>query len=274
MRHAASLIFAIAIVLPAAPAAAQSPAAAQPQGPCFFTQPNYQGEPMCVAPLQRLPTLGPAKNNLMSVQIPPGMRVTVCDLENYSGSCQTLSQSTPDFTAINAAGKVGSIAAESSAPRAAPNEAAGPPPARQFAAPPPPAAAPPAKQFATPPPPAAAPPAKQFAAPPPPAAAPPAKQFAAPPPPAAAPPAKQFAPPPPPAAGPPPSPSDPEAAGARAEREAEYIRELRRQLLSLRKECEDGEKIACVRLGFLLGENRGRRSALRQQHPELFWWDQ
>ena len=43
----------------------------------------------------------------MSVQIPQGVRVTVCDGENFGGSCQTLSQSTPDFTAINAAGKVG-----------------------------------------------------------------------------------------------------------------------------------------------------------------------
>ena len=71
-----------------------------------------------------------------------------------------------------------------------------------------------------------------------------------------------------------PPPSDPVTAAQRAEREAEYVRELRRQLLSLRKECEDGDKIACVRLGYIIGENRGRRTALRQQHPELFWWDQ
>jgi hypothetical protein len=234
MRCAASLIFAAAIVLPATQAAAQS------QGPCFFTQPNYKGDPMCVAPTHRLPTLGPAKNKIMSVQVPAGVRVTVCDLENYSGSCQTLSQSTPDFTAINAAGKVGSVASETSAPRPpAPNQAAAPP-ANQGSAPPPPAAAPP--------------PAKQAAAPPPPAAAsppPPAKQGSAPPPP----------------------PPDPATAAERAEREAEYIRELRRQLLSLRKNCEDGEKTACVRLGFIIGENRARRTALRQENPELFWWD-
>ena len=248
MRHAASLIFAAAIVLPAAQAAAQS------QGPCFFTQPNYQGEPMCIAPAQRLPTLGPAKNKLMSVQVPPGARVTICDLENYAGSCQTLSQSTPDFTAINAAGKVGSIAGEASAPRApAPGQATAPPPAKQGSAPPPSAASPPAaaKQAGGPPAAAPPPPARQAAAPPPPAAAPP--------------PARQDSAPPP--------PTDPATAAQRAEREAEYIRELRRQLMSLRRECEDGEKTACVRLGFIIGDNRGRRSALRQENPELFWWD-
>jgi hypothetical protein len=62
-------------------------------------------------------------------------------------------------------------------------------------------------------------------------------------------------------------------AAARVEPDPEYTRELRRLLTALRKECEEGEKTSCVRLGFIIGENRVRRAALRQVAPELFWWD-
>src|SRR6267154_446177 len=64
-----------------------TPAMAQLQGPCFFIQPDYKGDPMCIAPTQKLPSLGPAaKNKLMSVQIPQGVRVTICDGDNFAGS--------------------------------------------------------------------------------------------------------------------------------------------------------------------------------------------
>jgi len=62
-------------------------------------------------------------------------------------------------------------------------------------------------------------------------------------------------------------------APARVDRDDEYVRELRRLLGGLLKECEGGEKTACVRLGFMIGENRVRRAALREVAPELFWWD-
>jgi hypothetical protein len=220
MRYASLILAALTIT------AYAMPAAAQPKGPCFFLQPNYQGDPICIAPTQRLPSLGAViKNKIMSVQIPSGMRVTVCDSDNFGGSCQTLSQSVADFNAIGAAGKVASVAAE--APAA-------PPPARANAEPPP-----------SPSPPTMRPgPGAQAKTPPPPPL------------------------PLPPQAAP---PNDP--AAARAEPDPEYTRELRRLLTALRKECEEGEKTSCVRLGFVIGENRVRRAALRQLAPELFWWD-
>jgi len=209
------------------------PAAAQTKGPCFFLQPNYQGDPMCIAPTQRLPTLGGViKNKIMSVQVPAGMRVTLCDADNFGGSCQTVRESVADFTTIGANGKVSSLA----------SEAAGAPPGQRADTQPP----------SAPPPNRRPPPAQQ-------------QQAKAPPPP----------PPPlaPPQGGPPMPPSDATKAGPRVERDDEYVRELRRLLGGLRKECEDGEKTACVRLGFMIGENRMRRAALREVAPELFWWD-
>src|ERR1041384_4926169 len=110
MRHARFIFVTLMIAIGATPAAAQS------KGPCFFLQPNFQGDPMCIAPTQRLPTLGAAiKNKIMSVQIPAGMRVTLCDADNFGGSCQTLNQPVPDFKTIGAAGKVASIASEAAA---------------------------------------------------------------------------------------------------------------------------------------------------------------
>src|SRR5882724_8789814 len=108
-----SLIAAVAV------SAIATPALAQLKGPCFFVEPDFKGDPMCIAPTQRLPSLGEAvKNKLMSVQIPPGVRVTVCEGTNLGGSCQTLSQSVPNFTTIGAAGKINSVASESAgAPR-------------------------------------------------------------------------------------------------------------------------------------------------------------
>jgi peptidase inhibitor family I36 len=232
MRYARFILATFATALCAAPAAAQN------KGPCFFLQPNYQGDPMCISPTQRLPTLGAAiKNKIMSAQIPPGMRVTICDSDNFGGSCQTVSQSIADFATIGAAGKVASLASEAAA------QVGG----RPNNEPPPPAPMRPG-------------PATQAKGPPPPSQA--------------APPPTQAAPPPQTAAPTPPAPqSDGTKVATRTDRDDEYVRELRRLLSGLLKECEDGEKVACVRLGFMIGENRVRRSALRQVAPELFWWD-
>jgi hypothetical protein len=219
MRHAGFILAAFTITAYATPAAAQA------KGPCFFLQANYQGDPMCIAPTQRLPSLGAAiKNKIMSVQIPPDMRVTLCDRDNFGGSCQTVNQSVPDFNTIGAAGKVSSVASEAAAAPPAPRANAEPPAPQPGARP----------------------------APGPQAKAPP---------------------PPPPAPAVPVPPNDPAMAAARAEPDPEYTRELRRLLTALRKECEEGEKTSCVRLGFIIGENRVRRAALRQVAPELFWWD-
>ena len=134
MRFAASLIGVAALAALATQAAAQ-------QGPCFYVQPDYKGPPMCIAVNQRVPTLGAADNRLMSVQIPRGLRVTMCADANFQGACMTFDQSIPNFAAIGAAGKVSSVA----------SEPAGAPPARA-AAPPPPAGPPPrGPQYAQPP---------------------------------------------------------------------------------------------------------------------------
>lgn len=49
--------------------------------------------------------------------------------------------------------------------------------------------------------------------------------------------------------------------------------ELRERMFRLREACEEGDRRACVRLGIIIGENRGRREAWRRDHPELFFWD-
>lgn len=93
-------------------------ASAQVQGACFFFQPRFQGPSMCIAPMQRLPTLsGAARNKIMSAQIPNGVRVTICEGDNFSGSCMTLTESVPDFAAIGAANRVASIVSDREAQR-------------------------------------------------------------------------------------------------------------------------------------------------------------
>jgi hypothetical protein len=126
MRFAASLICVAALAALATPASAQ-------QGPCFYVQPDYKGPAMCIAANQRVPALGAADNRLMSVQIPRGLRVTMCADANFQGACMTFDQSIPNFATIGAAGKVSSVAAEPAG--ALPARAAAPPPSP--AAPPP-----------------------------------------------------------------------------------------------------------------------------------------
>jgi len=233
MRNASLILGAFAAAICATPAAAQT------KGPCFFLQANYQGDPMCIAPTQRLPSLGNViKNKIMSVQVPAGMRVTLCDADNFGGSCQTVRESVADFTTIGANGKVASLASEAAAAPPGPGAKTEPPPnVRPGPGQPPPQQQQPQQ------------PQQQAKAPPPPP------------------------PPPAPQGGPPMPPNDASKTGARVDRDDEYVRELRRLLTGLRQECENGEKTACVRLGFMIGENRVRRAALREVAPELFWWD-
>jgi hypothetical protein len=165
MRFAV-LTFACALAALATPAAAQ-------QGPCFYVQPNYQGSPICIGPNERVPSLPTTVNDrFMSVQIPRGVRVTMCADANFQGGCLNLDQSVPNFAAIGAAGKVSSVASEAAG--AAPP---GRPGGQASAPPPPPAAAPPPRQYSAPqpPPPPAQAGGPQYGAPPaPPAYGPPA----------------------------------------------------------------------------------------------------
>lgn len=49
--------------------------------------------------------------------------------------------------------------------------------------------------------------------------------------------------------------------------------ELQSRMFRLREACEDGDRRACVRFGIIIGENRERRAAWRQDHPELFFYE-
>jgi hypothetical protein len=48
---------------------------------------------------------------------------------------------------------------------------------------------------------------------------------------------------------------------------------IREVLFRLHKECEEGERRACVHLGMIIGENREHRAEWQREHPALFsWW--
>jgi hypothetical protein len=121
----------IAIGLIAAIAAAgfATGAAAQPQGPCFYVLPNFQGQSFCIQPNQRVPALAALNDRLMSVRIPPGMRVTMCSDTNFQGRCAAFTESIPSFATMGAAGQVSSVISEAAGPGGPrPGPAAGAPP--------------------------------------------------------------------------------------------------------------------------------------------------
>lgn len=37
--------------------------------------------------------------------------------------------------------------------------------------------------------------------------------------------------------------------------------------------CEHGDRKACVRFGFMLGENKAHHEEWRRLHPEFFWYE-
>ena len=116
------------ILIAAVAAAFATPALAQ-QGPCFYVQPNFQGQPMCIGANQRVPALGAANDRLMSVQIPRGVRVTMCSDVNFQGQCASFTESIPNFAAMGAAGRVSSVISEpAGSGEARPGPAAGAPP--------------------------------------------------------------------------------------------------------------------------------------------------
>ena len=49
--------------------------------------------------------------------------------------------------------------------------------------------------------------------------------------------------------------------------------DLRDQMFRLRGSCDSGDKRACVRLGIIIGENRGRTAEWRREDPDLFFWE-
>lgn len=121
--------FAIGLIVTIASAGFAGGAAAQAQGPCFYAAPNFQGQPMCIGANQRVPALGAMNDRLMSVQIPRGVRVTMCSDANFGGQCASFTESIPNFAAMGAAGRVSSVIAEPAGPGGPrPGPAAGAPP--------------------------------------------------------------------------------------------------------------------------------------------------
>jgi hypothetical protein len=104
--------FVIGLIITVAVAGFDTGASAQAQGPCFYMQPNFQGQPMCIAQAQRVPALGAANDRIMSVQIPRGVRVTICEHANFQGACVTLDQSVPNIAALAGGRGISSVASE------------------------------------------------------------------------------------------------------------------------------------------------------------------
>ena len=151
--------FAIGLIATIAAAGFATDATAQPQGPCFYVLPNFQGQSFCIQPNQRVPALAALNDRLMSVRIPPGLRVTMCSDANFQGKCAPFTESIPSFATIGAAGQVSSVISEPAGP-------GGPRPGPAAGAPPPGAGGPPrGPQYGSqqPPPP---PPGGQYGGPP------------------------------------------------------------------------------------------------------------
>lgn len=108
--------FATGLIATIAAAGFATSAAAQAQGPCFYVLPNFQGQPFCIQPNQRVPALAALNDRLMSVKIPPGVRVTMCSDANFQGRCAAFTESIPSFATMGAAGQVSSVISELAGP--------------------------------------------------------------------------------------------------------------------------------------------------------------
>lgn len=92
------------------------PAAAQGAGLCFYEHSDFRGQHLCMSPGQRIANLdqinGDWNDRISSVQIPPGLRVSICEHANFSGRCLTLDRSVSNFQSINFNDRVSSISVE------------------------------------------------------------------------------------------------------------------------------------------------------------------
>jgi hypothetical protein len=143
--------------------ASGTPATAQGRGPgggdvCFYEHINFQGRAWCIDADQRVPALDPSANDrISSVQVPPGVRVTVCEHVNYAGRCLTLDRPAANLLNVGFNDMISSVASEivragppgrpglgGPSPGPGRQDFRGPPPPRgpQFGGPPPVAPAP------------------------------------------------------------------------------------------------------------------------------------
>ena len=117
----ANLLFALGpmIVLLGSPAAAQGQAAA-----CFFEHANFQGRRMCFNVGQRVPMVDPSMNDkVSSVQVPPGVQVTICEHANFAGRCVPIDRTVTNLSDVGFNDRVSSVSVEAGR--------AGPGPGRQ-----------------------------------------------------------------------------------------------------------------------------------------------
>ena len=92
------------------------PAAAQGQGQaaaCFFEHANFQGRRTCFGAGQRVPMVDPSMNDkFSSVQLPPGLRVTLCEHANFAGRCVPVDRTIANFNEIGFNDRVSSVSVE------------------------------------------------------------------------------------------------------------------------------------------------------------------
>lgn len=90
------------------PAAAQGPAAA-----CLFEHANFQGRRTCFAAGQRVPMVdGSMNDKYSSVQLPPGLRITLCEHANFAGRCVPVDRSIGNLNEIGFNDRVSSVSVE------------------------------------------------------------------------------------------------------------------------------------------------------------------
>ena len=47
----------------------------------------------------------------------------------------------------------------------------------------------------------------------------------------------------------------------------------RAEMARLHALCDQNYKPACIRMGIMIGENRGRQQEWRREHPDWYWWE-
>lgn len=66
---------------------------------CFYEHANYQGRRYCAPIGAAVPSVGPSFNDIFSsVQMPPGVTVTVCRDDNFEGPCRSYRGNVGFFT--------------------------------------------------------------------------------------------------------------------------------------------------------------------------------
>lgn len=69
---------------------------------CFYEDNNYHGAAFCMNPGEsRRQLTGPANDRISSIRNPDGLRVTVCEDWNFSGSCRTYTSNARSLPGFN-----------------------------------------------------------------------------------------------------------------------------------------------------------------------------